>query len=73
VQDAIDTLLQKRTAIVIAHRLSTIKKADRIIVFENGHIVESGNHDELLLKNDGLYNKLYNIQHQQHRDAALTV
>jgi len=61
VQLAIDNLVKDRTVVVIAHRLSTIVKADRIIVFENGEIVESGNHQELLDKN-GKYKKLYEIQ-----------
>jgi ABC-type multidrug transport system fused ATPase/permease subunit len=46
---------------MIAHRLTTIKNADKIIVFNNGNIVESGNHDELISK-DSYYKKLYNIQ-----------
>jgi len=61
VQLAIDNLVKDRTVIVIAHRLSTIVKANRIIVLENGEIVESGNHQELLDKN-GHYRKLYDIQ-----------
>ena len=61
VQLAIDNLVKDRTVVVIAHRLSTIVKADRIIVFENGEIVESGKHQELLDKN-GKYKKLYEIQ-----------
>ena len=61
VQSAIDNLVKDRTVVVIAHRLSTIVKADRIIVFENGTIVESGSHQELFDK-DGTYRKLYEIQ-----------
>ena len=61
VQLAIDNLVKDRTVIVIAHRLSTIVKANRIIVLENGEIVESGNHQELLDKK-GPYKKLYDIQ-----------
>ena len=61
VQLAIDNLVKDRTVIVIAHRLSTIVKANRIIVLDNGEIVESGNHQELLDKN-GHYKKLYDIQ-----------
>ena len=61
VQSAIDNLVKDRTVVVIAHRLSTIVKADRIIVFENGTIVESGSHQELFDK-DGTYKKLYEIQ-----------
>ena len=61
VQGAIDNLVKDRTVIVIAHRLSTITKANRIIVLDNGKIVESGTHEELLSMN-GKYSKLYNIQ-----------
>jgi len=61
VQEAIERLMKNRTVIVIAHRLSTIKNADMIIVLDNGVIVQSGTHEELL-KEDGLFFKLYNIQ-----------
>ncbi len=61
VQDAIEKLMQNRTSIVVAHRLSTIKNADMIIVMNNGEIVESGKHDELLEKR-GTYYKLHNLQ-----------
>ena len=61
VQEAIDILVQNRTVIVIAHRLSTIKNADKIIVLDEGKIVESGTHDKLLAIN-GKYKHLYNIQ-----------
>ena len=50
--------MKDRTTLVIAHRLSTIINADQIIVLDDGKIVESGNHEELLLKN-GIYKKLY--------------
>ena len=58
VQDAIKNLMKDRTTLVIAHRLSTIINADQIIVLDDGKIVESGNHEELLLRN-GIYKKLY--------------
>ncbi|SVB50939.1 uncharacterized protein METZ01_LOCUS203793, partial [marine metagenome] len=61
VQGAIDNLVKDRTVIVIAHRLSTITKADRIIVLDEGKLVESGTHEELLTKN-GKYKNLYDIQ-----------
>ena len=61
VQDAIEKLMKNRTSLVVAHRLSTIRNADLICVFHEGEIVESGTHDELILK-DGVYNKLHSLQ-----------
>jgi len=58
VQAALDTLMQNRTSIVIAHRLSTIENADRILVMDQGNIVEAGSHAELLAQK-GYYTKLY--------------
>jgi len=68
VQDALETLMQGRTTFVIAHRLSTVRRADRIIVLDQGRIVEEGSHDELLA-GGGLYKRLYEIQFQDHRVA----
>ena len=62
IQDATDKITEGRTSIVIAHRLATIKKADKIIVMDEGQIVEIGNHRELLRKADGYYKKLYEVQ-----------
>ena len=62
VQKAIENLMKNRTSIVIAHRLSTVRRADKIIVIDEGRIVEEGSHDELLSNKDGLYAKLYNMQ-----------
>ena len=61
VQEALDYLMSNRTTISIAHRLSTIRKADEIIVMNEGRIVERGTHDELIEKN-GYYKKLYEMQ-----------
>lgn len=61
VQQAIDRLMEGRTSIVIAHRLSTIQSADRILVIDEGEIVEEGRHEDLL-RNGGLYKKLYDLQ-----------
>ena len=61
IQDALDTIMKNRTSFVIAHRLSTIKNAKLIIVMKKGHIVETGNHKELLAKG-GFYADLYNSQ-----------
>lgn len=61
IQDSLDTLMKNRTSIVIAHRLSTIAKLDRIIVLDNGKIVEDGTHKQLL-KQNGTYAKLWNHQ-----------
>lgn len=60
VQDAINTMMQGRTSIVIAHRLSTIQHADRIVVLDQGRIVEQGNHRELLDAN-GVYRRLHDL------------
>ncbi|MFT6008444.1 MAG: ATP-binding cassette subfamily B protein [Parasphingorhabdus sp.] len=61
VQDALDHLMQDRTTIVIAHRLATVRSADRIVVMEEGRIVEQGDHDSLIAKN-GLYARLAELQ-----------
>ena len=61
VQDALDHLMKDRTTIVIAHRLATVRSADRIIVMDEGRIVEQGDHDSLIAKN-GLYSRLAELQ-----------
>ncbi len=62
VQKAIDNLMQDRTVFVIAHRLSTIQNADMIVVLNNGEIVETGTHDQLMQKDGGAYKALYEAQ-----------
>ena len=61
-QKAIENLMAHRTVFVIAHRLSTIKNAGQIIVINDGEVVESGTHEELLKKTNGAYTALYNAQ-----------
>ncbi|MCP3781703.1 MULTISPECIES: ABC transporter ATP-binding protein [unclassified Paenibacillus] len=67
VQNAMNAVMQNRTVLVIAHRLSTVRQANRIIVLDQGSIVESGSHEELLSR-DGVYRKLYlkNFEEEQH-------
>ncbi|MBE7708041.1 MAG: ATP-binding cassette domain-containing protein [Cyanobacteria bacterium SIG27] len=62
VQKAIDNLMKDKTVFVIAHRLSTIQNSDKIVVINQGKIVEIGNHEELLSIEDGAYKTLYNMQ-----------
>jgi len=62
VQNALDTLMKGRTSLVIAHRLSTIQKADKILVLQEGKLVESGSHEELFNKENGLYKDLKTLQ-----------
>ena len=61
IQNAMDKLMEGRTSFVIAHRLSTIRNADLILVLKDGDIIESGTHEDLLIKN-GAYAELYNSQ-----------
>lgn len=62
IQEALVELMKDKTVIVVAHRLSTIRKMDRIIVIDDGKIIESGKHEELIEKKDGAYAKLWKLQ-----------
>ena len=62
IQNATETITKEKTSIIIAHRLATIQKANRIVVMDQGEIVEIGTHKELLDKKDGHYQKLHRIQ-----------
>jgi len=62
IQDALDRLMKGKTTIVIAHRLSTIRKMDRIVVIDNGKVIEEGSHDDLLAKDKSMYKNLWNLQ-----------
>ncbi len=62
IQDALQKLMKGKTTFIIAHRLSTVRKADKIIVLKKGEIAESGKHEELIQKEDGIYRKLYELQ-----------
>jgi ABC-type multidrug transport system fused ATPase/permease subunit len=62
VQNALEKLMKNRTSVVIAHRFSTIRNADRIVVMENGEIVETGSHEQLMQMNSGVYRTLNEMQ-----------
>ncbi|MEK7496240.1 MAG: ABC transporter ATP-binding protein [Patescibacteria group bacterium] len=62
VTEALEELMKGRTTFIIAHRLSTVRKANRILVLENGRIVEEGNHNDLIKIENGAYRKFYELQ-----------
>ena len=62
IQESMEKLAKGKTMIIIAHRLSTIMKADKIIVLDNGKVVEEGLHNELLSQDSGIYKKLWDLQ-----------
>lgn len=66
VQKALDTAMRGRTVIVIAHRLSTVVNADKIVVMQEGRVVEEGTHDDLAQRKNGLYARLNNLQSPEH-------
>ena len=61
VEQALEQLLQGRTTLLIAHRLSTVRRADRVVVLDQGRIVETGSHDELLQREHGLFARLHQL------------
>jgi ATP-binding cassette subfamily B protein len=69
IQDAISRLMEGRTSIVVAHRLSTIRAADRILVFDDGAIVEEGSHQALMDKPGGIYRRFFDIQSAGFRET----
>src|SRR5690606_37962811 len=69
IQRALDELMVGRTTFIIAHRLVTLKRADLILVFDRGRIVERGTH-ETLLRNGGLYAEIYDLQLRDQEDLA---
>ncbi|MCH8477823.1 MAG: lipid A export permease/ATP-binding protein MsbA [Wenzhouxiangella sp.] len=62
VQSALETLMADRTTLVIAHRLATVKKADQVVVLDQGRVHEMGRHEQLLAREDGLYRHLHRLQ-----------
>ena len=72
IQMALEEVVKERTTLIIAHRLSTIQRADRILVLQNGRIVESGKH-ETLLEQNGYYAQLYKTQAQAQENGLLHV
>lgn len=62
VQQALENLMKDRTTIVIAHRLSTVRRADKIVVLEEGRVQEEGRHEELVRRPHGIYRRLYQLQ-----------
>jgi ATP-binding cassette subfamily B protein len=71
IQQALERLVKGRTTIAIAHRLSTLRYANRLLVLEEGKVKETGTHDELMAKEDGVYRKLVNIQTEWARTVTI--
>jgi ABC-type multidrug transport system fused ATPase/permease subunit len=69
--DSLSKFASGKTVLMIAHRLSTVLHADRIVVLENGRVVESGTHDDLLT-NSGLYSRLHSLQFIDRDDAGIS-
>jgi ATP-binding cassette subfamily B multidrug efflux pump len=73
IQKALKVLFAGRTCMVIAHRLATIRDADRIVVLQQGRILEQGSHDELMKNETGLYSHLYTSAHASFDDQVVAV
>lgn len=71
IQQALSRLIVGKTTIMIAHRLSTLRDADRLVVIEHGRVAESGTHQELLDREDGIYHRLYTLQMEALRSAGV--
>jgi ATP-binding cassette subfamily B protein len=71
IQQALDRLVEGRTTFAIAHRLSTLVAADRLVVLENGKVVEQGLHSELLMNETGVYAKLHKTQMEMNSLVAI--
>ena len=69
IQIATDRLTEGKTSIIIAHRLVTVQKANRIVVMDNGKIVEMGSHEKLIQIKGGFYQNLYNVQLIQKQET----
>ena len=70
VREALNRLMEGRTSFIIAHRLSTVAHCNKILVLNNGSIVESGTHLELMQNESGLYRKLHKLQFQKEPSSA---
>jgi len=71
IQEALDRLIANRTTIAIAHRLSTLRKADKLVILEDGKLIEEGTHAQLAAKEGGLYAKLVRMQTEMHAVMAI--
>jgi ATP-binding cassette subfamily B protein len=72
IQEALDRLVKNRTTIAIAHRLSTLRRADWLVILEDGNLVEQGTHAQLATKQDGLYARLLTMQAESRSIMAIT-
>jgi ABC-type multidrug transport system fused ATPase/permease subunit len=70
IQDALEKVSKGRTVLIIAHRFSTVRRVDKIVVMEQGKVIEAGNHDSLIRKRDGLYSYLWRLQTKQAKVSS---